>query len=226
MKIYAVIPSYNAEKTIVSIISAIKKLDIPIVVVDDGSSDRTEELARGKGAIVLHHRKNEGKGAALRNGFNYIISNTDCEAVITLDSDGQHDPGSIPDFINLAFADKKIGVVVGNRMDHTENMPYIRIATNRFMSWAISKVCRQEIPDTQCGFRLVKRRVLENIKLLTSNFEIESETLIRASRLGYKIASIPIQSIYSRKISSKINPIIDTFRFLIFIIKQIWISLF
>ena len=226
MKIYAVIPSYNAQETISAIIQELKKLDIAVVVVDDGSIDDTENVARKLEATVLHHRKNEGKGAALRDGFNYVLSKTDCEAVITLDSDGQHDPKSIPDFIRMSNQDEKIGVVVGNRMNRTENMPLIRILTNRFMSWAISRVCRQYIADTQCGFRLVKRPVLENIKLLTNNFEIESETLIRASRLGYKIASIPIQSIYLKKNSSKINPIIDTLRFIVFIIKELWISLF
>ncbi|MBU2541156.1 MAG: glycosyltransferase family 2 protein [Candidatus Omnitrophica bacterium] len=226
MNICAVIPSYNAKRTIKPIISALKKINIKVIVVDDGSTDKTEEIAKEEGAIVLRHRKNEGKGAALRNGFNYVISNTDCDAIITLDSDGQHDPESIPSFITLAYSDEKIGVVVGNRMNHAKNMPRIRILTNKFMSWAISKLCRQEIPDSQCGFRLVKCHVLKNIKLMTSNFEVESETLIRASRLGYKIASMPIESIYSRKIISKINPIIDTCRFFIFIAKEIWISLF
>jgi len=226
MKIYALIPSYNAQKTIAQIITIIKDMGIPVIVVDDGSRDKTESEAKLAGAIVLRHRKNEGKGAALRNGFNYLISNTDCDAVITIDSDGQHDPKSIPEFLKKASEDDKIGVVVGNRMAQTAEMPWIRIVTNKFMSWTISKICRQHIADTQCGYRLVKRPVLENIKLLTSNFEVESETLIRASRLGYKIASIPIQSIYSKKVSSKINPFIDTLRFIIFIIKEIWISLF
>lgn len=226
MKIYALIPSYNAQKTIAAVITTIKKMNIPVIVVDDGSCDDTEGAAKLAGAIVLKHRKNEGKGAALRNGFNYLTSNTDFDAVITLDSDGQHDPASIPDFLNKASQDEKIGVVVGNRMHNTADMPWIRIITNRFMSWAISRVCRQKIADTQCGYRLVKRPVLQNIKLLTSNFEIESETLIRASRLGYRIESVPIQSIYSKKVSSKINPFIDTLRFIVFIIKEIWISLF
>lgn len=226
MKIYALIPSYNAQKTIGQIIATIKNMEIPVIVVDDGSRDKTESEAKLAGANVLRHRKNEGKGAALRNGFNYLISNTDCEVVITIDSDGQHDPKSIPEFLKKASEDDKIGVVVGNRMSQPTGMPWIRIVTNKFMSWAISKICRQYIADTQCGYRLVKRPVLENIKLLTSNFEVESETLIRASRLGYKIASIPIQSIYSKKVSSKINPFIDTLRFIIFIIKELWISLF
>lgn len=226
MKIYAVIPSYNAQDTIVPIIEELKKMDITSLIVDDGSKDKTEEVARRAGAVVLRHRKNEGKGAALRNGFNYILTDTDCDAVITLDSDGQHDPTAIPDFIKKAYSDEAIGVVVGNRMNRTEEMPLIRILTNRFMSWVISQIAKEQIPDTQCGFRLVKRAVLKNIKLMTSKFEIESETLIRARRLGYRIASIPIKTIYSKRISSKINPFVDTLRFIVFIFKEIWISLF
>ncbi len=226
MNVWALVPSYNAQNSVGQIVSSIKKINIPVIVVDDGSKDETEKLALQAGAIVLKHRKNEGKGTALRNGFNYIVSDADCEAVITLDSDGQHNPKSIPDFIKKATEDEKIGVVVGNRMETAAGMPLTRILTNKFMSWTISKLCRQKIPDTQCGFRLVKRAVLENIKLKTTNFEIESETLIRASRLGYRIASIPIQSIYDKKVSSRINPIFDTLRFIVFIIKEIWISLF
>ena len=226
MKIYAVIPSYNAQNTIVAIIEKLKQIDITPIVVDDGSKDNTEEVSRQAGAIVLRHRKNEGKGVALRNGFRYILAAVDCDAVVTLDSDGQHDPDAIPQFIEKAYSDECIGVVVGNRMERAEGMPLIRVLTNKFMSWAISQICKEYIPDTQCGFRLVKRAVLKNIKLMTSNFEIESETLIRARRLGYSIASIPIKTIYSKRISSKINPFIDTLRFLAFIIKEIWISLF
>jgi glycosyltransferase involved in cell wall biosynthesis len=226
LKIYAIIPSYNAQETIAQIVNALKKLNLTVVVVDDGSKDHTEAVAREAGAIVLKHRTNEGKGAALRNGFRYILANTDGDAVITLDADGQHPPESVPDFIKKAYSDEAIGVVVGNRMQRSDDMPLVRFLTNIAMSWAISGLCKQKIPDTQCGFRLVKRAVLKNIKLMTSNFEIESETLIRASRLGYTIASVPIKSIYSKNISSKINPFIDTLRFIMFIIKEIWISLF
>ena len=224
MKTCVLIPSYNEEKTIGNIVKDIHNLGFDVFVVDDGSTDDTEKIANEAGAIVLRHRKNEGKGFALRNGFNYIL-NLDYNAIITMDGDGQHSVKDIEKFITAAQTNTAIGVIVGNRMFNIKDMPFIRILTNIFMSFIISIFCRQEVSDTQCGFRLVKRAVLENIKLLTSNFEIESEMLIRASRLGYKISSIPIETIYQVK-SSKIIPIIDTFRFIKFMLKEIWISIF
>ena len=224
MKTCVLIPSYNEEKTIGNIVKDVHNLGFDVFVVDDGSTDDTEKIANEAGAIVLRHRKNEGKGFALRNGFNYIL-NLDYNAIITMDGDGQHSVKDIEKFITAAQTNTAIGVIVGNRMFNIKDMPFIRILTNIFMSFIISIFCRQEVSDTQCGFRLVKRVVLENIKLLTSNFEIESEMLIRASRLGYKISSIPIETIYHIK-SSKISPIIDTFRFIKFMLKEIWISIF
>ncbi|MDD5568753.1 MAG: hypothetical protein PHY88_06065, partial [Candidatus Omnitrophica bacterium] len=84
--------------------------------------------------------------------------------------------------------------------------------------WIISILSKQDIPDTQCGFRLIKRSVLEKVELKTSKFETETEILIKASRLGFKIDSVPIKTVY-RGEKSQINPIVDTFRFIKFIIK-------
>jgi glycosyltransferase involved in cell wall biosynthesis len=227
MKTCVLIPSYNEEKTIGNIVKDVHSLGFDVFVVDDGSTDDTEKIANEAGAFVLRHKKNEGKGFALRNGFNYIL-NLDYDVIITMDGDGQHSVKDIEKFITAVQNNTEIGVIIGNRMFNTKDMPYTRILTNIFMSFITSIFCRQEVSDTQCGFKLVKRVVLENIKLLTSNFEIESEILIRASRLGYKILSIPIETIYldSSLRYSKISPIIDTFRFIKFMFKEIWISIF
>jgi len=227
MKTCVLIPSYNEEKTIGNIVKDVHSLGFDVFVVDDGSTDDTEKIANEAGAFLLRHKKNEGKGFALRNGFNYIL-NLDYDVIITMDGDGQHSVKDIEKFITAVQNNTEIGVIVGNRMLNTKDMPYTRILTNIFMSFITSIFCRQEVSDTQCGFKLVKRVVLENIKLLTSNFEIESEILIRASRLGYKILSIPIETIYldSSLRYSKISPIIDTFRFIKFMFKEIWISIF
>jgi hypothetical protein len=104
-------------------------------------------------------------------------------------------------------------------MNSTGQMPALRLATNRFMSWLISLVTGQRIPDTQCGFRLVKKELLEKLKLSTSKYETESEILIQASRLGFKIESVPVKTIYSGQ-KSRINPFVDTLRFLRFIIRE------
>lgn len=87
------------------------------------------------------------------------------------------------------------------------------------MSWLLSRLTKQKIPDTQCGFRLIKSQVLKHIKLMTSQYETESEILIKAARLGYKIESVPIKTIYVGE-KSRINPFLDTLRFIRLIIKE------
>ena len=89
------------------------------------------------------------------------------------------------------------------------------------MSWLISCVAKQTIPDTQCGFRLIKIEVLKSILLSTSKYETESEILIKSSRQGFKIESVPIKTVYADE-KSRINPFIDTLRFARFIIREIW----
>ncbi len=91
------------------------------------------------------------------------------------------------------------------------------------MSWLTSKIIKQKIPDTQCGFRLLKKDVLKALNLQTHKYETESEVLIKASRLGFKIESVPIETVYSGE-KSQINPIVDTLRFIRFILKELWIT--
>ena len=104
-------------------------------------------------------------------------------------------------------------------MATTKQMPVLRIMVNRFMSGLISLIAGQHIPDTQCGFRLVKKDLLQKVNLLTSKYETESEILIQAARLGFKIESVPVKTIYSGQ-KSQINPFVDTLRFLRFIILE------
>jgi glycosyltransferase involved in cell wall biosynthesis len=221
MKVYIVIPTYNEAKTIGWLVKRIKAFPVSeVVVVDDGSLDKTAEIAQRSGATVLCNTKNLGKGKALKAGFDYCLASA-CDAVVTLDGDGQHNPEEIPSLIEYCRRED-IDIVVGNRMHFPEDMPWLRLLTNRFMSRVISLLVRQEIPDTQCGLRLLKREVLERLDLQSSNFEIESEILIQAKRKGFRIESLPIKTIYSPDIVSQINPFLDTLRFLKFILKMLW----
>ncbi|MDD4893758.1 MAG: glycosyltransferase family 2 protein [Candidatus Omnitrophica bacterium] len=219
MKICVLIPTFNESKTIAGLIKKIRQQGLEAVVIDDGSKDNTPELAGDSGAVVLRNKENQGKGASLVKGFDYALGKG-FDAVITMDGDGQHLPEEIPYFIRTAqYSDGSI--FIGNRMSKIKNMPYLRIFTNKFMSWLISFVSGQRIPDTQCGFRLIKKEVLKKINLSTTKFETESEILIKASRLGFKIESIPIKTIYAGE-KSQINPLTDTLRFIKFIIGQLW----
>jgi len=219
MKTCVIIPTYNESKKIGELIKQIRAQDLDVLVIDDGSQDNTSQIAKDSGATVLRNEKNQGKGASLIRGFEYIL-NKDYQAVITMDGDGQHLAEDIPYFIRLAKYSNS-GVLVGNRMHKPKNMPLVRILTNKAMSFIISRIAGQEISDTQCGFRLIKKEVLEELKLKTRNYEIESEVLINTSRLGFKIESVAIKTIYQDE-KSQINPFVDTLRFIRFISKELW----
>jgi glycosyltransferase involved in cell wall biosynthesis len=217
MKNCVLIPSYNEAKTIGAITKELKSRGLAVYVVDDGSTDGTADIAASQGAVMIAHDKNRGKGASLIEGFAYILKE-DFDAILVMDGDGQHATADVDNFFRK-MAETGADIVIGNRMLDTGSMPVIRKITNRIMSRVISRMCGQVIPDTQCGFKLIKRRVLESIKFEFSNFEIESEILLKAARKGFKIESVPVKTVY-RDETSKIKPIFDTIRFISFLIKM------
>lgn len=207
----ALIPSYNEARTIGGIVRRLKERGFTVYVVDDGSRDDTARRAGDEGAIVITNAVNMGKGGALRIGFDRAVKDGH-DSVIIMDGDDQHDVTDIAHLIK-SMHETHADIIIGNRMNDTSRMPFIRVAVNHFMSWLLSLVIWQYVPDTQCGFRLIKRDVLLKIKLESSNFEIESEIIVKAARAGFKIASAPIKTVYQDEVS-KINPVIDTLRFI------------
>ncbi len=212
-----IIPTFNESKAIGGLIRQIHKLGHKVIIIDDGSIDETASIALDCQAEVLRNSKNLGKGASLIKGYNFAIAQG-FDTLITMDGDGQHASADIPAFIERAQNSACV-IIVGNRMAMTKGMPFLRILTNRFMSGFISLLTKQYIPDTQCGFRLIKKEVFTKINLSTSKYETESELLIRAAHLGFKIESIPVRTIYSGE-KSQINPLVDTLRFLRLIFKE------
>ena len=160
MRIIALIPAFNEAKRIGPLVEQVRPYVQEVVVVDDGSSDGTSALAKAAGATVLRHPQNHGKGKALQSGFHYVLQRQ-AEGYLILDGDGQHSPQDIPTF--LKAASEGAGVVIGNRMDQTEGMPLIRQWTNRFMSYLLSRLLEQEIPDSQCGYRFIRSEVLSKL---------------------------------------------------------------
>jgi glycosyltransferase involved in cell wall biosynthesis len=210
-KIAILIPAHNEEKTIAGLVKSLKKDYSTVVVVDDGSTDKTNILARESGAVVLTHTVCRGKGEALKTGFAYILQNR-IPAVITMDGDGQHLVSDIQNFERAYLKNNRVSIWVGKRKIKGSEMPVIRRLTNISMSIIISLLAGQWIPDTQSGFRLIKREVLERVHLYTSRFETESEILIKSGWYGYRISSVTISTIYSNE-KSKISPVRDTLRF-------------
>jgi len=212
-EIAVLIPAHNEERTIMELVSELKKRFDTIIVVDDGSSDRTGSLAEENGATVLRHPVCKGKGEALKTGFHYILENLGgISAVLTMDGDGQHRVKDVENFLNAYHRQKGVSIWVGKRKIRGTEMPFIRRLTNVSMSIIISFLSGQWIPDTQNGFRLIKRDVIKNVRLITSHFETESEMLIKSGWHRYRIASVSISTVYSRE-KSKIRPVTDTLRF-------------
>ncbi|MBN3040932.1 MAG: glycosyltransferase family 2 protein, partial [Candidatus Omnitrophica bacterium] len=207
--------AFNEEYSLAGLLKDIKAKGLSVLAIDDGSIDNTFTVAQKWADVCLHNIKNLGKGISLRKAIAYLLEEKDFDYIITMDGDGQHSVSDLSSFIEKA--EKGVSFVVGNRMDNPSNMPKTRVVTNKFMSWLLSKIAHQKIPDSQCGYRLIKRDVLEKIIISTKKYEIESEMLIKAARLGFTIESVPIKSIYTKNLRSKINPFVDTIRFIKFI---------
>ncbi len=220
MKKVAVIPAFNEADRLPDVISrTILEVDL-VVVVDDGSTDDSTVVAKKAGAMVVRHPMNLGKGAACRTGF-YAALELNADLVITLDADGQHDPRFIRMLEEKAIAANGPCIVLGNRMNNTTPMPWIRWGTNRALSGLISFLAGQTILDSQCGFRLIHRSVLEEVDFINNHFDAESEILVRAARKGFPICEVDIPTIYGDEYS-KIHKFWDTLRFAKFFFRHLF----
>ena len=209
--IAAVIPAYQEQKHVGEVAQrALTQLE-HVLVVDDGSTDATADRARAAGVDVVVHPQNRGKGESINTGLRYWFDRGS-EYVVLLDADGQHLPEEILRFVDATASEADAKIFIGSRMNDTRTMPLLRRMVNHYMSNKISRICGQQIPDTQCGFRMLHRDIIPDVLNGASRFEYETEMLIIASRKGHRIASVPITTIYSDEVSS-INPVRDTLRF-------------
>jgi glycosyltransferase involved in cell wall biosynthesis len=202
--IVALIPGYNEAPRIGAVVQAAIR-HLPVLVVDDGSSDGTAEAARAAGAMVVEQRPNQGKGAALRAGFRRALDDG-ADAILTLDADGQHDPAEIPSFLARWAADPRPDLVVGRR--DFRAMPLIRRLSNviggRAFSWAVGR----DVPDNQSGYRLVSRPLAEaTLASAEHGFAFEVEQITTCIRMGGTIAWVPIRTIYAGA-PSHIQPLV------------------
>jgi len=211
LKTAAIIPAYREERHISDVVRRTRQQLDHVVVIDDGSSDNTARCAREAGAEVIVHSQNRGKGEAIKTGLRHWLDRQFIHVII-LDADGQHLPEEIDRFIAAAAETGDRSFFLGNRMNNLTGMPFVRRVVNRYMSNRISRICRQEIPDTQCGFRMLDRQLIPELLEGGNRFDYETEMLIIASRKGYRIESVPITTVYSDEVS-KIHPARDTIRF-------------
>ena len=198
MKILVVVPAYNEANAITPVLVALRSNKYDILVVDDGSSDVTGDVARAHGVIVVRHLFNRGLGAALRTGFAYAVDH-DYDAVITLDADGQHSPVEISRF--CAALDRGADVVIGQR--ERSAMPLIRQIYTACGALVTSGLFGGPLIDSQSGFRALRCSVLKKFNLTTSRMEISSEILAEAHRVGASVEQVPISVKYTQYSMSK-----------------------
>lgn len=190
--ILALIPGYQEGPRIATVVEC-ARAHLPVVVVDDGSTDDTAAQAEAAGATVLRQVANAGKGAALRAGFRYALGHG-AEAVVTLDADGQHDPAEIPVFL-AAYEAGHPELVIGRR--DFGSMPAVRRVSNALGGWIFSAAVGRRVMDNQSGYRLIGRRLMT--ALLDSDesgFEFEVEMIARCIALGLPMTDVPIRTIY------------------------------
>ncbi len=210
-RVAAVIPAFNEAPHVADVARRTRLQLEHVLVVDDGSHDATAEQAHSAGVEVLVHKQNRGKGESIKAGLRHWLER-EMDYVVLLDADGQHLPEEISRFLAAAAQNPEVKMFVGSRMNDVAAMPLLRRAVNRYMSRTISRVCGQTIPDTQCGFRMLHRDVVQEILGGANRFDYETEMLLIASRKGYRVIAVPITTVYSDEISS-INPVRDTLRF-------------
>ena len=210
-RICILIPAYNAQETLGSVLKKIEPLKMDTIVVNDGSSDETKRVVLENGVGLLEHPFNLGKGAALQTGFRYILQK-DYQVVITLDADGQHDPSEIP-FLFEIFQSVKPDILIASRAAEFGKMTFLRRFWNRLGVKAVARLCHSDITDSQSGFRLIRTEILKEIDFSTSRFETELELLIKACKKGFSVLSLPITS---QRIdgteSSHFRPVVDTWQ--------------
>jgi UDP:flavonoid glycosyltransferase YjiC (YdhE family) len=193
----AVIPAYNEAGTIHAVVAQTLKYLDRVVVVDDGSVDHTVECLRELPVTVLRHPRNLGKAAALWRGMQHAVAQG-ATAVVTLDGDGQHDPGDIPALITLHRRDPS-AIVIGARLHAGSAIPWLRYLANRAANFWVSWAAGSHVPDSQSGFRLYPTVVLKAVGSqcdATSGFAFESELLIEAGRIDVPIRTVPVSAIY------------------------------
>ncbi len=211
LRVAAIIPAFNAARTLEPVVKGAREQIEQVVVVDDGSIDGTGEVAKGAGATVLKHEVNRGKGAALKTAFAWACGQ-ELDGVVTLDADGQHLPREIPKFL-AAHRETGADLIIGGRAHLFGQMLPRRRMANRFSAWTIAVASGTDVTDSQSGYRFYSTRLLRSVTLRSNGFAMESEVIVRAGRGGFKVLTIPIDLGFVDGLStSHYTPLKDTIR--------------
>ena len=204
-----VIPAFQAAATIGDVVARTRAAlpEAQVIVVDDGSSDGTGDEGQGRGAIVVTHPRNRGKGVALRAGVARACANG-AGVIVTLDADGQHPPEEIPRLL-VPLAEGSADLVLGARK-RDGLMPFSRRFTNWLSAALASRIGGQPVNDAQTGFRAFTREVAERVQPVGDRYEYEANFLLDALRDRYRVASVAVPTLYGPR--SHFRSLADTWR--------------
>ncbi len=221
MTLCALIAAFNEEATIAAVVAGVLRHVPDVVVVDDGSTDRTGERAAAAGARVVRHAQNRGKGTAIRTGLARVLPGP-YSHVLFIDGDLQHDPGDIP---LLLSAGERSGcdLVIAERAFVKGSMPTARFYSNRIGSRILSAFIGTEIADSQSGFRLARADRLRELRLTATGYEIETEMLIGLARRHASLCRVSIAARYQGS-RSKLRSVRDTFRTCMLAVRYRYLS--
>lgn len=206
--ICAVIPTYNNGGTVAEVVRGVLRQGLPVLVVDDGSTDGTQEALKGSDIQVLTHERNRGKGIALKTGLEEA-RRQGYRYALTIDADGQHDPLDIPALV-AAAAPRTL--VIGSRNIAAEGMSSGSTFANRFSNFWFTLQTARKLPDTQTGYRIYPLEDLPSLKLLTARYEAELTLLVFSAWKGLKLVPVPVKVYYPEDRVSHFRPFADFFR--------------
>ena len=196
-------PAYNEEKYIGSVVLQARQFADEVVVVDDGSSDNTAQIARLAGATVVQHKENSGYGATVQTVLAEA-KKRDPEVLVLLDADGQHNPEEITSLVNAISAGSD--VAIGSRKIKNENIPAYRRFGQNVISFFTRVLSRSTLSDTESGFRAFSRKAISVLEPKERGMAISAETISEATAKGLKITEVPISAIYTGD-GSTLNPL-------------------
>jgi len=216
-KIIVAIPCYNEEKFIGDLVKRASLHADMVLVVDDGSTDNTAAVAQAAGAVIKKHGRQKGAGAATKSSFQAAIE-YDCDILVTMDGDAQHNPDEIPLVIEPILLGKA-SLVIGSRFLQQAEIRKSRKFGIQVITWLYNFGHSGKITDSQCCFRAHSRNLVENIKITDSGFGYSIEVLVQARKRGFDITEVPVSCIYHSE-GSTMNPIPHGFGVAFSVIKH------
>lgn len=199
VKIFIIIPLYNEEKHILQILKEVSKYNLPVVVVDDGSKDGSianVKKLRSRKVMLLEHKINLGKGAAMKTGAEYAFTKK-ADAIVFMDADGQHEPKDLQLFLK-ALNTQSYDVVFGMR-NYGYGVPLVRYLGNKMASLLVSLLFRVYITDLLCGYKGLTKKAYEKLVWESDGYGVETEIAVKTGKNKLRFTEIPVKTIYHDK---------------------------